>query len=228
LAHTLNGTFTIKEVLQITNTKYRSRFRYAKRDKIYSTVKIQKIKVFDPDRDTAPLIKYQVSTTSKPHYKPYRYKQESGKHKGRTRQRRILHTYDIVFEITRLSINEKNWVIRLGSGKTWKKPPQKKVKTIYSETRKKWSKEQIEKHKRKKNLYLDIGDYNSRERGINADFLFRCSYVYKKNGHLFGRQYGKYANIPPSKTNKQQIMFFPKHLIVFIELLMKKGILKND
>lgn len=230
MAHTIEGTYTIKQVLIFTyqHHKFKNRFKYAKRDKIYGSVRIKKIKYFDPDRLNAPITKYQVTTTSKPHYAPYRYTQSGGKYAGRTRQRNITHTYDIIFETTRLSINEKNWSIRLGSGKTWKIPPQSKVKTIYQETRKKWKPEQIEKHKRKKNLYLDVGDWNSRVQGINGDFLFRCAWVYKKYGHLFGRQYGAMAMKPPNKTNPQHLMFFPKHLLVFIKLLIENNVLKDD
>ena len=230
MAHIIEGTFTIKEVFNFTfqSKEFKNRFKFAKRDKIYGSVRIKKIKYFDPDRLKAPIVKYEVTTTSHPHYYPYRYRQASGKSKGRTRQRNIKHQYQIIFETTRLSLNEKNWSVRLGSGKTWKKPNQAVVKSIFQETRKKWNKEQIDKHKRKKNLYLDTGDWNARVQGINADFLFRCAYVYKKYGHLFGRQYGADARKPPTKTNSKQIIFFTKHLIVFFSLLMKAGVLKDD
>lgn len=229
MAHTIEGTYTIRQVLSFTKqTEFKNRYKYAKRDKIYGSVRIKKIKYFDPDRLKAPIVKYEVTTTSVPHYPPYRYKQQGGKNAGRTRQRNIKHQYDITFETGRLSIDEKNWVIRLGSGKTWKYPPQSKIKSIYRKTRKRWNEDQIKKHKRKKNLYLDVGDYNARYQGINGDFLFRCAYVYKKYGHLYGRQYGKAAIQKLTEKNPREIMFFPKHLIVFIELLIQAGILGEN
>lgn len=228
MGNSIQGTFSLKEVFIFTQQYNKgNRFDNAKRDKIYSSVKIRKIHYFEPDRAGAPIVKWQVTTTSRPSYSPYTYRQKEGVRKGSFRRRKVSHTYDIVFEADSLSLNTKNWKLRLGSGKTWKKPSQKLVKSIYKETRNKWSKERIARHKKKRGLYLDAGDWNSRVQGINADFLFRCSWVYGKNGHLYGRSYGLDSSTPPAKMNPKQIMFFPKHVIVFLELLMNNGILKD-
>jgi hypothetical protein len=59
-------------------------------------------------------------------------------------------------------------------------------------------------------------------RGLNGDFELRCSYLWQKEGILFGRNY---MTAPPVKSNPQMIIFAVKHLIVTVETLMKWGIL---
>lgn len=218
------GDYTVKEVFQNTFHYMKNRFTYAKRDKIYNRVSIKRVKIFDKDRKDMPLVKYEVTTKSTPQYKPY----TKGIRKPAIVNRKIHHHYDVVFETDKLSLNTRRWSVALGSGKKWRKPPQSQIKSIYQETRKSWTKDQIDRHKKKKNLYLDVGDYNAQVNGINGDWLFRCANLYKRRGHLYGRLYNEANSKAAKKTNPQDIMFFPKHLIVFFELLMKRGILKDD
>jgi len=217
------GEYTVKEVIQNTYHYMKNRLDYAKRDKILNRVRIRKVKFFEKDRRDMPLVKYEVTTTSTPQYKPY----TTGIRKPTIVNRKVKHSYDIVFETDELSLNTKRWKVALGSGKKWVKPPQSKVRSIYSETRKKWTPEKIKKHKENKSLYLDAGDYNSQVNGINGDWLFRCANLYKEKGHLFGRLYNEAAYRPANKMNPKKIMFFPKHLLSFFRLLMEKGILKD-
>lgn len=222
----LQGTYTIAEVLKMTSQskRFKNRFKYRKRDRIQS-IQVKTIAYLQPDRRGAPSVRYEVRSQSKPRYKPYLYKSKS----GRWRRRNITHEYDIVFNADRLSINTRNWSIRLGSGKKWNKsPPQNQVKSVYRENRRRWSREQIAKHKRRKNLYLDVGDWNSRVKGINGDWLFRFAYVYKANGHLFGRDYNNLYPPVDKNTNPNMIFALPKHLINFFEVLMIEGVLKDD
>lgn len=228
MARTIDGTFTIKEVMQLTYQYARSRFKYKRRD-VVKRIVIKQIKTFTPDRRNQPTVSYIIQSSSYPQYKPY----TDGS--GRRRQRKVKHEYEVVLQMDRLSLNTKTWKGRLGSQGAWeKRPAQRHVKTIYRETREEWKKrygpkqlkEEIKKHKERAN-YLDVGDYNARVKGINGDFLFRCAFPWNHHGHLFGRQIGAY-NVPTVKTNPKYVMFFPKHIINVVEVLMTKGILKND
>ena len=60
--------------------------------------------------------------------------------------------------------------------------------------------------------------------GINGDFFFRCSYVWKKEEILFGRDWTN--GLPLVKVNPHQICFAPKHFLAVVEYLMNRGILK--
>jgi len=228
VATVLRGKYSIREVLEITNQYARNRFEYKRRD-VLKRIIIKKVKTYEVDRKKAPSISYFIESRSYPNYKPY-YDPRS----GRKYQRKIYHDYDVVLQMDRLSIDSRAWRGRLGSGKKWDTmPPQSQIKQIYRDTRKRWKKkydtnklkEVIKKH-RLRAVYLDIGDYNSRVRGINGDFKFRLAYAWNLNGHLFGKDIGA-RDIPASKTNPNNIVFFPKHFINVIEVLLGRGILKE-
>jgi hypothetical protein len=126
----------------------------------------------------------------------------------------------------KLSLQTKNWKARLGSGKRWNPaPPQSQIHSIYRENLSHWSAERKRQHRAKQGLYLDIGDWNSRVNGLNGDWIFRCSYVYHKFGHHYGRNY--FGFIPAHQTNPDNILFLPKHLLRVVEVLMNKGILSK-
>lgn len=219
--------FTIKEVMQITKQYVPNRYEYMKRD-VVKRVYIKQVK--EVQRHDIPgkpreRIKYEIVSKSYPQYPPY-YTGKDKRGRPIRYQRTISHHYDIILEMDRLSINTSNWRMRVGSGRKWeKKPPQSKVKTIYKENRKRWSKDRQTLH-RKKAPYLDSGDYNSRTKGINGDWIFRCSFAYYAHDHLYGRNY--YGNVPAKKMNPKNVVFFPKHALNMINQLMNKGILKND
>ena len=224
----IDGTWTIKEVMQITYQYARNRFEYRNRD-VVKQIKIQRVRKLSTDRKNQPTVQFRIESRSYPQYKPY-FDAAS----GRKYQRRIKHEYDVVLEMDRLSLNTKTWRGRLGAQGKWEhKPPQRTVKQIYRETRAQWKKkytaaelkEQIKKHKARAN-YLDVGDYNARVKGINGDFLFRCAYAWNQAGHLFGRQLGAY-NVPAPITNPNNVVFFPKHMINVIEVLMNRGVFSN-
>jgi len=226
------GDFTIKQVLQFTkqSNTYNNRFEYAKRDKV-KTLRIKEIKTLDPNRPGRIKTKYLIESRSKPDYYPYKYrsKKRDGS-KGRYRRRNIEHFYDVVLEIDRLSINVP-FRARLGGLKKWDShPPQSEIKQIYTETKEKWikrygekeAKEKIAKHKRKKNLYLDVGDYNSRVRGLNGDAVARWHPILWSIDSLWGRTYLE-LGLPKSND-----IFFPKHFIAMIDVLLRANILKDD
>ena len=163
--------------------------------------------------------------SSWPQYYPY-YTRLDSRGRPRRYQRKISHHYDINLEMDRLSINTYYWSGRLGSGKVWNThPSQSKIKTLYPQNRARWSPKRKAAHK-KKAKYLDIGDFNSQENGINADWIFRCSFAWWLHGHLFGRNY--HGNRPASIRNPQSIMFLPKHMINLIEMLLQRGVLKDN
>lgn len=220
MANIIDGTYTIREVLQFTKQYVPNRFEYRKRD-VLKRITIQKVIELSPDRPSEPSIRYTITSFSFPQYKPY----INVKGKQAKKQRSIRHQYDTILTMDRLSIDTKAWKIRTGTTKKWiAKPPQKYVKQIYRETRKLWDKKRIERHK-KKAPYLDPGDYNSQERGIMADWIFRQAYAFHKAGHFYGNpQMGK----RPSSLNRKAVLFFNKHQINIIETLMVRGILGRD
>lgn len=228
MAHTIEGKYTIKELIQKTyiSSKFKNRFDYKDRDSVKS-IQIKKIHYFNNvDRNFAPIVRIEITTRSTPRYAPYIRVTKN----GRIKQRGIKHQYDITFEIDRMSINSKNWAVMVGSGKNFvrNKVPQNKVHSIFRENLKRWSKEKIDAHRKKKGLYLTPEDYAAQELGVNLDWRMRASYVFNVYGHRLGREYNLARNKPPMKTNPSLEMFAPKHLLAFFEILCNSGILKDD
>jgi len=215
----IQGTFTIPEVFKLTKSYYRSRFQNRKRDHV-KMIRIRKITVFNKDRKLAPIVKYEIISQSTPKYGAY----INSRNKGRN----IKHQYDIIFEIDELKLTSKNWKIRLGTGKSWKNAPQNQIDSIYRKNLQRWSPERIQRHRQRRHRYIDSGDWNAQYQGLNGDFVFRCAWVYKLHGHLYDRMYGAAAQRPPVKMNPKKIMFFPKHIISFLEILMNRGIFKRN
>ena len=228
----IKGSYTLRQLLNLTKQHEQFRNRFDNRDRdVIKRITIKEVRELSYSKPGAPTIKYVIETYSYPQYPPY-----SGLidvRRGRQTQRRIRHEYDTVLELDRLSIDTIHWKMRLGSGRKWvRRPPQSQVKQIYRETMRKWRRqfkgkklrEKIQKHK-KSAKYLDVGDYNSQVLGINGDFTFRCAWAYYVHGHLFGRQY--YGNIPSRITNPHAVMFATKHTINILEVLMRRGILKE-
>lgn len=238
------GDYTIKQVLQITNKFYANRFTYKERDVVKRiTIKeVKQVERHDIPGQPRVYTKYVIESKSYPQYPPY-YTRTDSRGRRRRYQRTISHEYDVIFEMDRLSLNTKEWVSRVGSGKKWRtNPPQSQIKSLYPRTRNNFKrkaqrrgstkKEQkqiynklVERHKRSAQ-YLDIGDYNSREHGLNGDFIFRCDYAYYKHDHRFGRNY--YGNVAASIRNPNAIVFFPKHALNVLEQLINNGVLKDD
>lgn len=219
MANKIDGTFSIGDVLILTKRHYGNRFEYMKRDKIVGHVKIKKIVKLNPDRPDEPTVKYQVQTTSTPQYYPYVKVPKSGRFKNRRLVTRTKHTYDITLEMDVLNLTTTSWRMRLGSEKKWVEfPPQRQIRQIYAKTRKQWSKDRIKKQRDNRRLPINVGDWNAQIKGINGDFYFRCSGLYKSFGHLFGRSY---------ESAGSGTMFFPKHVLALILLLMERNILKK-
>jgi hypothetical protein len=252
MANIIKGKFTIKQVLIFTKRYFKNRFKYERRD-VLKRVYLRKIINLKSDRAGEPTIKYEVTTYSYPQYKPY-LNLKGIKSK---KQRKLRHEYDVTLQMDRMSLNTTHWKARLGSQARWVKKVNNKLIGKLTDRDKEKLQKKIEKKLRRdkvkitktrlntemkkeikkikdKRKYINIGDYNARKKGINADFLFRCEYVYRKYGHLYGMdqsddiQDNKRVKRPPKITNPRQIIFFPKHLIRLIEYLMIKGKLKNN
>ncbi len=218
---------TIKQILLVTQQYAPNRYIYRKRDVVKKILikEVREIDRHDLEGEPRKRTKYVIESKSFPQYYPY-FTQKDSRGRSRRYQRTTSHHYDINLEMDRLSINTYYWSGRLGSGKIWNtSPPQSQIKAIYPANKKRWSTQRKIAHK-KKAKYLDIGDWNSKVQGINADFIFRQSFARYISGHLWGRNY--YGNQPASIKNPQSIVFFTKHEINLIEMLLQKGILKDD
>lgn len=229
---------TIGAIYQNTWRNMRTRFSNADRDILPSRLVIAKRTKYRRNKEgfyTTPEELLTVSSWSAPQYYPY----NKLVGKGRGRQLKIKHNYRIFIAIS-LDKNEvysfnSHIVWRVGSYKRPVKPPQKKVKTIYDETRtklrikymdepktkqKKLIEDEIKKIRRSA-PYLDYGDFNSRERGIMLDNYWRDYPVQNK----FGCLYGPVLNRKMPEGIK--LPFFCKHMIATISLLMRRGILNG-
>ena len=218
------GDYTLREAMLLTHQYVPNRYTFKERDVVKKIIvkEIKSVNRHDLPGQPRAYTKYTIESKSYPQYPPYFSPRNNN---GRSYQRSVSHKYDVIFEADTLSLNTTEWKMRLGSGRIWNShPPQAMIKSLYRQNRLSWSPQKKREHRRKAK-YLDIGDYNSREKGINADFIFRQSYARFTHGHLFGRNY--YGNIP-SRLNPTNIVFLTKHEINFIEILMRRGILLND
>ena len=237
-----SNTPTIAQIYQYTysNKTVRNRFDYMERDVLKTRIKITKRTVYRKNKEgkfTSPEERLYVESFSNPQYYPY----TKIKTKGAKRQRKIRHEYDCIFAIQPYGENKiySFWnskiVFRIGSQKKWQENvPQNKVKTIYNSTRdkleRKYSKLPTKEKQlmikkecdkiRKRAIYLDKGDFNSRVNGLNGDFYFRDAYIMQRYSCLYGRCWysQKYQGI--------EYPFFPKHAIAIINYLLRRGILK--
>lgn len=245
MANIINGKFTLKECLQLTyeSKQFNNRFDFKDRDTLKSII-IKKVNNLKFDRPKEPTVTYIIESSSYPTYRPY-YTVRDKRGKLRKYQRTTKHTYEVVLNMDRLTLNTKCWRARVGSNAVWEKnPPKHLIKSISSEERKKiYSRvesnnkgktkkyiqekymEEISK-RQKSGLYLDTGDYNASVKKINGDFYWRLMYTYQVNGHLYG--INSTNGLPSYKSNPNQICFVPKHLIRVIEILLKRGILKDN
>ncbi len=227
-----NSSFTIAQVLNFTKQKFPSRFKNAKRDHV-KMIKVKKIQYYAKDRPNLPVVQYEIVSSSQPQYKPYASGAKDKRGRRRFRQHSVTHHYDtkILFGNEGMTLSTKKWQMVVGSMRRIPdKIPQDKIGSIFRETSKRWKKKysveeykkKVKSHKRRAK-YIDKGDFISQELGINQDFLYRQAYAYHVHNHLYGRNY--FGNIPAKKTNPQNIMFFNKHQIAIIKILLAKGIL---
>lgn len=244
VARIRKDTPTIREILLYTFKVLKSRFIYSKRDILRSKVRVTKKIVYSKvGMETQFTSRLEIRSFSNPMYSPYT-SLPSGNRKNAPLKDRVTHEYPVVIQLApdskgKFSIYSKiRW--RIGSFKKWNpKPPQREVKCIYPETREdirkriesKYRKEtqEVQKKKMKEELqkikdkgkYLDIGDYNSRELGLNGDNYFRNQSVQ----YIYNCLYGPYwRDDLPSEISYP---FFCKHAIYIIFYLLRIGVLKK-
>ncbi len=196
----INNRWTLKRLIQNTHMHdySKSRLSYKIRDMV-KTIRVEKRNEYQI-REDVWRTSFRITTQSYPQYYPY-YTRKDSQGRPRQSQRTYKHTYETIIQLDSLSINVPV-KLRLGADKKWR---------FNSKTRKLPNGRIIES--------------DNIKNGINGDFFFRCEYVYKKEGILFGRNW---ANGPPTKRNPQNIVFLPKHLLSVVETLMNRGILKDD
>lgn len=196
----IENRWTLKKLVQNTYVHQRNRFDNKNRDVIKS-VTIKEIAEYDLST-RKKRTKFLIETASYPQYRPY-YTGTDSRGRPRQYQRTYKHEYTVTIQLDRLSINTP---VKLRTG-----------------TDMKWDFSAAGKSKKLPNGRILEG--SNIQRGINGDFFFRLEYIYAKENILFGRNW---TNGPPVKTNPKGIVFMDKHMLRAVEVLMMKGILKDD
>jgi hypothetical protein len=193
----ISNSWTLTKLLQNTYRYQRNRFKYKLRDYVRA-LHIQQIKVYDGKNPGEARTKFIINTRSTPQYSPYYTKLDRWGRK-RTRQAKYKHMYSVTIQLDELSMHVP-FKGRVGALGKWDFTPRGRPKKVNG-------------------LIVEGTNYR---RGINADWWFRCSWVWKNEGIIFGQNY---ANGPPVKVNPYKICFAPKHFIAAVDLCMKYGIL---
>ncbi|MGL5913508.1 MAG: hypothetical protein ACRCZB_05030 [Bacteroidales bacterium] len=197
----ISNEWTLKKLLQNTYAHdfSKTRYDYKIRD-LVKAIRIEKVSVYDGKKLGEARTKFVVITRSTPQYAPYFTKKDS-RGRPRTRQYRYKHEYQVTLQLDTLSLDVpfKGRVGAIGNWDFSNSGKSKKLKTGA------------------------IIEGTNIKRGLNGDFFFRCSYLWSKEGILFGRNY---ALTPPLSLNPDSIVFAPKHFLAVVQLLMERGILK--
>lgn len=195
------GGWTLRKLL--TNTyahqETRTRYKYKTRDMV-KVIRIEKTAVYDGKNPGQARTKYTIRTQSTPQYYPY-YTKKDSRGRSRKRQMKYRHYYQVIIQLDKLSIDVP-FKGRVGALGRWDFTPNGRSRRIKGK----------------------VVEGTNIQKGLNGDFFFRCSYVWKKNGILFGRDWTN--GRPPVHVNPKQIVFAPKHMIAAIEWLMNTGKLK--
>jgi hypothetical protein len=199
------GGWTLRRLISNTyaHQETRTRFDYKQRD-LVRVIRIEKTDVYEGRSPGQARTKFIIRTSGYPQYSPYFAKRDA---RGRLRKKQLKfrHEYQVTIQLDQLSIDVP-FLGRVGGLGRWDFSPQGKDRRI------------------KQNRTFKIIPGTNAVRGLNGDFFFRCSYVWKKNGILFGRDWTN--GQPPVHVNPKQIVFAPKHMIACIEFLMNIGKLK--
>jgi hypothetical protein len=201
----IRNNWSLRKLIQNTyaHSETKNRFDYKQRD-LVRVIRIEKTDVYDGKNPGQARTKYTIRTQSTPQYWPY-YTKKDSRGRSRKRQMKYRHQYQITIQLDRLSIDVP-FKARVGSAGKWDFGPSGKVRKI------------------KQGRSIKIIEGSNVARGLSGDFFFRCSYVWKKEGILFGRDWTN--GQPPVRVNPKQIVFAPKHFIAVISELMNRGVLK--
>jgi hypothetical protein len=220
------NSYSIKELMQLTyeSSEFNNRYDYALRDCLKSIV-IEQRTSLKVDRLNQVSIKFRIKSFSYPQYHPYLVNNKDKRGRTIKWQRSVKHQYNIVLELNRLSINTKVFKMRVGSQAYPAKAPQNLIQSIYRENLKVWSKEKIKRHREIKKPYLNSGDWESSVLGINQDWLYRSEWIFSKLNLLYGVCRPQTA---PVETHSSMLPFLNKHILNLLQVLMRKGILKDN
>lgn len=191
---------TLRKLIQNTHHHYRNRYEYMRRD-VLKSVKVKKVLVYDGKAPGQARTKFVIQSSSYPQYAPY-YTRRDRRGRLRGSQRTYKHFYDVTIQLDSLSLDTDKFKIRTGSDQPWD----------FSD------KGQPRKDKRGK-----VIEGTNAKRGVNGDFFFRCSWLFKQAGILYGRNW---ANGPPSQTNPNGILFLDKHALHVVKVLVDRGVLQ--
>lgn len=245
-----NEKITLRSLLLISydNESAQKRFKFASRDIIITKLKVKKVTTYS--RRKSPTRTIEVQSFSHPNYTPYLKK---GKTKGtsQTKQRTITHDYPVSISFYTKGSEEitLDTPVKLRTGKGGSYP--KKPKNF--DTKMKASAEQVSKAIKGKlknnNIYVSFSDYVARRYHINGDFYWRQAYNRADEHCLFGRYYPPSKEKSPVKSKKTSKsknavntqskkkkskekplpkIFLTKHEIAVIDVLFRKGILKDS
>jgi hypothetical protein len=199
------GGWTLRRLL--TNTyahqETRTRYDYKTRDMV-KVIRIEKTDVYDGKNPGQARTKYTIRTQSTPQYYPY-YTKKDARGRYRKKQIKFRHEYQVIIQLDKLSIDTP-FRGRVGAMGKWDFSPRGKDRRI------------------KQNRTFKIIPGTNTIKGLNGDFFFRCSYAWKRNGILFGRDWTN--GQPPVHVNPKQTVFAPKHFLSCVEYLMNTGKLK--
>ena len=192
--------WTLRRLLQNTYFHFPNRFEYARRD-VLKSIRIKTVRVYGNLEPGQARTKYIIESSSYPQYAPY-YTQYDSRGRPRSRQRSYKHYYDVTIQLDELSLDSDRVKLRTGADKKWR---------FGSDNR------------ARKDSRGRVIEGTNQKLGINGDFFFRLSWVYREEGILFGRNW---ANGAPTKTNPNRVVFLDKHLINAVEQLVNRGILQ--
>ncbi len=223
------GQYTVKQVLLMTNAFHKTRFINSSKD----ISRVCNLTVFSTENGGMVPLSFKEAATLSQEKGSYlitadvRASYEKENLGGRTRVmgKHILCSYKLEFVTDYLSLNTTNWKIRLGEIADWSNNvPEEQLLHPYKNSK-------IDRGKLvREKLYRDKDDFNSKARGINGDFYFRCMYPYWVYGHLLGELPPKLQKVHQEQEQRQDVlpkMFFPKHIISFFELLFRSRIMQD-
>lgn len=206
--------WTLRRLIQNTYTHRRNRYTYRDRD-VLRRIRVERIHTYDGKDPGEATTKFQIRSFSYPQYRPY-FTGRDKRGRDISRQRSFRHQYEVIIQLGSLSLDDDRIKLRTGADRKW---------DFSKEARPRW------KGKGRNKKFIESKNV---QRGIMADFWFRCSWLYKQKGILYGRNW---ANGPPLIANPQggkrskgkrgkMVLFLDKHMLRCIEVLVNRGIIQ--
>lgn len=193
--------WTLRKLIQNTYHHFPTRIENARRDRV-RIIRIKKISVYGDLEPGQARTKYIIESRSTPQYWPYFTKRDRWGRR-RTFQRSHQHQYDVTIQLDRLSIDSDRIRLRTGADKKWRFGRQ---------------------HRARRDAMGRVIEGTNPNEGINGDFFFRLSWVYRNEGLLFGRNW---ASGPPDVRNPHYIVFLDKHMLNTVQTLVNMGVLSE-